>query len=65
LLIRSRTLNLGMLPSGQQIAHQSSVCVLRSRWFDHRSRGSANRKLGHPGISFFLFLLTGTLAIEA
>jgi hypothetical protein len=54
-----------MLLSGQQIAHQSSVCVLRSRWFDHRSRGSANRKLGHPGISFFLFLLTGTLAIEA
>jgi hypothetical protein len=27
LLIRSRTLNLGMLLSGQQIAHQSNVCA--------------------------------------
>jgi hypothetical protein len=38
LLIRSCTLNLGMLLIGSQIAHQSRVGVLRSRWFDHRSR---------------------------
>jgi hypothetical protein len=38
LLIRSCTLNLGMLLTGSQIAHQSRVGVLRSRWFDHRSR---------------------------